>query len=176
MYPMRVKAGQKEAAHIDQPHLTLFGTATPQYFYESLSQRMLTNGFFARLMIVDVGKRGPGHIFLVTDAMATFGTSLDRFSLNGRTVYRRDGRLRLADGTLAGADIDMLSAMRFMHDSVGVPLAEVLRMASRYPAEAVGMGAELGLFAPGARASAVHMSEALEIARVWVDGRSAGTA
>ena len=61
VYPLRVKAGQKEAAHIDQPHLTLFGTATPQYFYESLSQRMLTNGFFARLIIVDIGKRGEGQ-------------------------------------------------------------------------------------------------------------------
>jgi hypothetical protein len=61
LYPLRVKAGQKEAAHIDQPHLTLFGTATPQYFYESLSQRMLTNGFFARLIIVDTGKRGQGQ-------------------------------------------------------------------------------------------------------------------
>lgn len=61
IYPVRVKAGQKEAAHIDQPHLTLFGTATPQYFYESLSQRMLTNGFFARMMIVDIGKRGEGQ-------------------------------------------------------------------------------------------------------------------
>jgi len=61
VYPLRVKAGQKEAASIDQPHLTLFGTATPQYFYESLSQRMLTNGFFARLIIVDIGKRGEGQ-------------------------------------------------------------------------------------------------------------------
>ena len=61
VYPIRVKAGQKEAIHIDQPHLTLFGTATPQYFYESLSQRMLTNGFFARLIIVDIGKRGAGQ-------------------------------------------------------------------------------------------------------------------
>jgi hypothetical protein len=61
IYPLRVKAGQKEACHIDQPHLTLFGTATPQYFYESLSQRMLTNGFFARLIIVDIGKRGEGQ-------------------------------------------------------------------------------------------------------------------
>ncbi|MCG3178628.1 MAG: hypothetical protein BIFFINMI_00956 [Phycisphaerae bacterium] len=60
-YPLRVKAGQKDAGHIDQPHLTLFGTATPQFFYESLSQRMLTNGFFARLIIVDVGKRGAGQ-------------------------------------------------------------------------------------------------------------------
>jgi hypothetical protein len=61
VYPTRVKAGQKEVTIVDQPHLTLFGTATPQYFYESLSQRMLTNGFFARLSIVDVGKRGAGQ-------------------------------------------------------------------------------------------------------------------
>lgn len=61
IYPVRVKAGQKEAAHIDQPHLTLFGTATPRFFYESLSQRMLTNGLFARMMIVDIGKRGRGQ-------------------------------------------------------------------------------------------------------------------
>ncbi len=61
VYPLRVKANQKEAIHIDQPHLTLFGTATPQYFYESLSKRMLTNGFFARLNIIDVGRRGPGQ-------------------------------------------------------------------------------------------------------------------
>ena len=61
VYPIRVKAGQKEALSIDQPHMTLFGTATPQYFYESLSQRMLTNGLFARMMIVDIGKRGRGQ-------------------------------------------------------------------------------------------------------------------
>ncbi|WP_345319672.1 bifunctional DNA primase/polymerase [Novipirellula rosea] len=60
-YPLRVKANQKEAGHVDQPHLTLYGTATPKYFYESLSQRMLTNGFFARLNIIDVGRRGKGQ-------------------------------------------------------------------------------------------------------------------
>jgi len=62
VYPIRVKANQKDAIHVDQPHLTLFGTATPQYFYEALSKRMLTNGFFARLNIIDVGKRGKGQM------------------------------------------------------------------------------------------------------------------
>jgi len=61
IYPIRVKAGQKETITVDQPHLTLFGTATPQYFYESLSVRMLTNGFFARLIVIDVGCRGQGQ-------------------------------------------------------------------------------------------------------------------
>ncbi len=119
-------------------------------------------------------KRGPGRIFLVTDAMATIGTDLDAFTLNGRTVFRRDGRLTLADGTLAGADIDMLSSVRFMHETVGLPLGEALRMASLYPAEAIGRGAELGRLAKGTRACAVHLGEALEISGVWIDGARAG--
>ena len=61
IYPTRVKAGQKETIHIDQPHMTLFGTATPRFFYESLSQRMLANGLFARMMIIDIGRRGRGQ-------------------------------------------------------------------------------------------------------------------
>lgn len=115
-------------------------------------------------------KRGPGRIFLVTDAMATIGTALASFSLNGRTIYRRNGRLTLSDGTLAGADIDMLASVRFMHETVGLSLGEALRMASRYPADAVGAGAELGHLMAGARASAVHLSRSLEIRGVWIDG------
>jgi hypothetical protein len=58
IYPIRVKAGQTEALHVHQPHVTLLGTATPKGFYEALSLRMLENGFFARMMIVDVDRRG----------------------------------------------------------------------------------------------------------------------
>ena len=61
VYPMRSKAGKDDAGFIDQPHLTIFGTATPTYYYEALSERMLTNGFFARMIIVDVGKRPEGQ-------------------------------------------------------------------------------------------------------------------
>ena len=61
VFPLRRKAGKEQAGVIDQPHLTLFGTATPKHFYESLSEKMLTDGFFARLIIIDVGKRGPGQ-------------------------------------------------------------------------------------------------------------------
>lgn len=116
-------------------------------------------------------KRQPGHIFLVTDAMATIGTDLASFTLNGRTVYRRGGRLELADGTLAGADIDMIASVRFMHRAVGVPLEEALRMASLYPARAIGRHADLGHLRTGATASAVHLSDGLEILDVWIGGR-----
>ena len=70
IYAMRRKAGQKSAGVIDQPHLTLFGTATPKYYYESLNERMLTNGFFARMMAVDVGNRGAGQSAGLIDNMS----------------------------------------------------------------------------------------------------------
>jgi len=57
LFPMRTKAGQTKAGSINQPSLTLFGTATPKYYYGALSERMLTNGFFSRMLIVDVGQR-----------------------------------------------------------------------------------------------------------------------
>ncbi|NLX59679.1 MAG: DUF3987 domain-containing protein [Phycisphaerae bacterium] len=61
MYPMRSKAGKQSSSIIHQPHLTIFGTATPGHYYEALSDRMLTNGLFARMIIVDTGKRAPGQ-------------------------------------------------------------------------------------------------------------------
>lgn len=115
-------------------------------------------------------KQGPGRIFLVTDAMATIGTDMQSFTLNGRTIHRADGRLTLDDGTLAGADLDMAAAVRFTHRTVGVNLEEALRMASLYPAEAVGVAPEHGRLLPGSRADAVALDEALEVETVWIGG------
>ncbi len=118
-------------------------------------------------------KQGPGRIFLVTDAMATIGTDMTSFTLNGRLIRREGGSLRLSDGTLAGADLDMISAVRFVHRSLGVELAEALNMASLYPAEAMGIQADHGRLVAGSRADFVHLSEELDVKGVWVDGEQA---
>ena len=59
-YPMRVKAG-KEPCVIDQPCLCIFGTAIPKHYYQALSEKMLSNGFFARMLILEAQKRGRGQ-------------------------------------------------------------------------------------------------------------------
>ena len=61
IHPMRVKAGGQSPGVIDQPSLCLLGTAVPKYYYEALNVRMLNNGFFARLIILEAGKRGRGQ-------------------------------------------------------------------------------------------------------------------
>lgn len=61
IYPMRRKAGKEPPGVIDQPCLVVYGTAIPTHYYEALSERMLTNGFFARMLIVESGPRSAGQ-------------------------------------------------------------------------------------------------------------------
>ncbi|WP_026791898.1 N-acetylglucosamine-6-phosphate deacetylase [Pleomorphomonas oryzae] len=121
-------------------------------------------------------KRGPGRIFLVTDAMLTIGTDLADFELNGRTIFRRDGRLALADGTLAGADIDMLSSVRYAAEHFDIGLDEAIRMATLYPAEAMRVGHRKGRVAPGFDADFLLMTPTFDLQSTWIGGQKAHSA
>ena len=61
VYPMRRKAGKESSGVINQPNLVIFGTAIPNHYYAALSERMLTNGLFARMLIFECGRRGKGQ-------------------------------------------------------------------------------------------------------------------
>ncbi|MDI7862312.1 N-acetylglucosamine-6-phosphate deacetylase [Rhizobiaceae bacterium n13] len=134
---------------------------------------LIADGFHVDPVAMGVAlraKNGPGRIFLVTDAMSTIGTDDTGFLLNGRQIYRKDGRLTLADGTLAGADIDMLSSVRFVHEKLGFPLEEAVRMASVYPAEAVRLEARKGKLQPGFDADFVLLTGELAMGSTWIGG------
>ncbi len=91
--------------------------------------------------------------------------------MNGRTIYREDGRLTLDDGTLAGADLDMISAVRFMHRTIGLELGEALRMASLYPAQAMRVDASHGRLVQGcARRHRPSARTGLDVGNVWIGG------
>ncbi|MET3925803.1 N-acetylglucosamine-6-phosphate deacetylase [Devosia sp. 2618] len=124
----------------------------------------------AAIAIALRAKSQGSHVFLVTDAMSQTGTDLKTLTLNGRTITRADGALRLADGTLAGADLDMIDAVEFMHTTIGLPFEEALRMASLYPAEAMHIEDEYGHLEPGAIASFVHLSDQRKVSATWIDG------
>ena len=119
-------------------------------------------------------KRGPGRLMLVTDAMSLVGAAGDRLTLDGREIRRTVmggvSRLTLADGTLAGSDLDMATALRFAVANLDIGLAEALRMASRYPAQFLGL-ADRGHLGPGARADLVHLDDALRPRGVWRAGK-----
>jgi N-acetylglucosamine-6-phosphate deacetylase len=109
------------------------------------------------------------RIILVTDAMPSVGTDAPGFELQGRTVLRENGRLTTEDGTLAGSDLDMASAVRNTV-GLGVALPDALRMASTVPAAFLRLDGELGRIAAGYRASLVLLDDGLKVQATWIDG------
>jgi N-acetylglucosamine-6-phosphate deacetylase len=115
--------------------------------------------------------KGAERIALVTDAMPTVGGSATQFSLMGRAITLADGRLVDAGGTLAGAHLDMASAVRTAVMLVQVPLEDALRSASLTPARFLGLDHERGALFPGARADLVALTDDLHPLATWIDGQ-----
>jgi N-acetylglucosamine-6-phosphate deacetylase len=131
---------------------------------------LIADGFHVHveaMRIALAAKRVPGSIFLVTDAMATVGSNIRLFMLGEREVRRGDGRLTLADGTLAGADVDMACCVRFAANTLGLGVEEALRMASLYPAQLLRDDTR-GRIGARARADFVWLDEELSARRVWL--------
>ena len=111
-----------------------------------------------------------GKCLLVTDAMPPVGAADPAFVLYGETLTVKDGRVVTADGTLAGAALDMAAALRNTVAMLDVPLDEALRMASAYPADALAQGNRLGRLLPGYRADIVALGPDLAVRRSWIGG------
>jgi len=112
------------------------------------------------------------RFMLVTDAMPSVGSDASSFELQGKRISVRDGVCIDEAGTLAGSDLDMATAVRNCVALLGLDLADAVRMASRHPAEFLGLGHELGRIATGYRASLVAADDDLNILETWIDGRT----
>lgn len=120
---------------------------------------------------VAIAAKAKGKTILVTDAMPTVGAVEKVFVLNGEKIYAKNGRCATANDTLAGSDLDMISAVRNTHTLLDLPLEEAIRMASCYPAEMLGLGQELGYLKPNYRANCITIDENFAVHHSWIDGK-----
>ena len=189
---VRVSIGHSEATATDVMQATedgatgvthLFNAMPPMSAREpgiigaSLAERRLTAGLIVDGFHVDpvsiraaFSAKGFDRIALVTDAMPTVGASLDRFELVGRNIRLTDGRLTTEEGTLAGAHLDMASAVRNAVRLANIPLEDALRAASLTPARFLGLDNERGALVPDARADLVALTQELQVVATWVGG------
>jgi N-acetylglucosamine-6-phosphate deacetylase len=94
-------------------------------------------------------------LILVSDATPPVGTTMSSFMIGGQRVFYQNGRCVSADGTLGGSALTLIEAVQNCVVHGGLELAEALRMASLYPAQALGLDHSLGLLEPGYRANIV---------------------
>ncbi len=83
------------------------------------------------------------RMIAVSDAMATVGGP-DHFRLYGQDIHLHDGRLINDEGSLAGAHLTMVDAVRNLV-SYGIPLEDALRMGTSNPAALMGLSREMAL-------------------------------
>lgn len=135
---------------------------------------MIVDGEHANPAMLRLALRGLARPMLVTDAMPPVGGSASSFMLSGVEVQARNGRCVRKDGTLAGAALDMASAVRNAVRLLDVPLVSALRFASREPAEFLGLDHKLGRLARGFRADMVALEpNRVQVLNTWVAGRAA---
>ena len=114
-----------------------------------------------------------GKALLVTDAMPTVGSSITEFQLGGDRVSLNDGVLRNRRGSLAGSHLNMLDAVRNVMELTSLDWQEALRMASSYPARAIGVADRRGFVLPGYRADLLELQDDMTLHRTWIAGAPA---
>jgi N-acetylglucosamine-6-phosphate deacetylase len=146
----------------------------------ALTDQRLTPGIIVDAIHVDplvvraaFSSSNGSNIALVSDAMPTVGTGQHHFELMGRQIRLRHGRLVSENETLAGAHLDMASAVRNAVNLVGISLDNALRAASFVPARFLGIEHERGTLAAGARADVVALTATLDVITTWIAGQRA---
>ena len=113
------------------------------------------------------------RFMLVTDAMPSVGAETTSFQIQGRHITVNGNKIVDDEGRLAGAHLDMASAVRNAVRLLGLDLTDAVRMASAHPAAFLGLGDRVGRIAPGQRANFVLLDGNLEVRRTWIDGIAA---
>jgi len=132
---------------------------------------LIADGVHVAPAMLRLALRSSSHPMLVTDAMPPVGGARDSFRLYGEDITVVDGRCVRHDGTLAGAFLDMATAVRNAVRLAGASLEQALHYASASPA--AFLGAKVGRLAPGYRADMIVLDpKTIAVSRSWVAGRT----
>ena len=117
--------------------------------------------------------KGASRAILVTDAMAHAGSDVTRLPFFNTEIVREGNKLTTPDGTLAGACLDMHSALVNTIKGCNIPLAQASTMASNTPASFMGLSKQIGSIELGMCADFVLLDKTHRLSQVWSQMHSA---
>ena len=110
-------------------------------------------------------------LILISDGIRAVGMPDGEYELGGLPVFAREGKVVLADGSLAGSLLTLDQAVRNMVKFTGMPLWKAVRMASLVPARRLGLDGDLGSLETGKRADLLVTDESCHVLKVWIRGK-----
>lgn len=133
---------------------------------------IIADGFHVDYANIRIAHKIKGEkLVLVTDATAPAGADMDYFIFVGKKVYYRDGKCVDENGTLGGSALTMIEAVQNTVEHVGIALDEALRMATLYPARAIGVDNKLGLIKKGMVANLAIFDRDFNVRATVVNGQ-----
>ncbi|HFQ5295081.1 N-acetylglucosamine-6-phosphate deacetylase [Vibrio vulnificus] len=133
---------------------------------------IIADGFHVDYANIRIAHKIKGEkLVLVTDATAPAGANMDYFIFVGKKVYYRDGKCVDENGTLGGSALTMIEAVENTVEHVGIALDEALRMATLYPAKAIGVDAQLGRIKKGYIANLTIFDRDFNVKATVVNGQ-----
>ena len=132
---------------------------------------IIADGLHVHYANVRNAKRIKGDkLVLVTDATAPAGADISEFIFAGKTIYYRDGLCADENGTLSGSALTMIEAVQNSVEHAGIALDEALRMATLYPARAMGVERQSGSIEAGKIANLTVFTRDFKIIKTFVNG------
>ncbi len=132
---------------------------------------IIADGFHVDYANIRMAHRMKGEkLVLVTDATAPAGADMDHFIFVGKKVYYRDGKCVDENGTLGGSALTMIEAVANSVEHAGIALDEAIRMATLYPARAIGVDNKLGAIKKGMVANLTIFDRQFNVRATVVNG------
>lgn len=138
----------------------------------SATAEMICDGFHNHPAVVRLAFRllGPDRAVVVSDSMRAAGCADGDYVLGGQQVFVRDGKARLADGTIAASTTNLFEEFRNLL-RWGIPFADALRACTVNPARVAGAAEKVGSIGEGRRADLLVLDEQLNVRHVFIHGK-----
>lgn len=171
---LNAKHGITMATHLYNA-MTPLGSREPgavgYIFDKKPSAGIIVDGIHSSFASVRIAHQLLGEkLFMVTDAVTPAGTDMTEYDMAGTKAYVTNGKCHYDDGTIAGAAITMIEGVRNLIYHVGVSREEALRMASLYPAKALGIDDSYGKLKKGYKANITLLTDNNEVDSVFQMG------
>lgn len=130
--------------------------------------QLITDGFHIHPSVVRMMYRlfGADRMIIISDCMEATGMPDGEYTLGGQPVFVKNGEARLQDGTVAGSTTNLMTCVQ-RAISFGIPPRDAFRMASKTPAELMGM--KKGEIAVGYDAEYLLLDENYQLLEVVVN-------
>jgi N-acetylglucosamine-6-phosphate deacetylase len=169
-----VERGMTHVTHLfnamTQLHHRELGTAGCALTDDRLGCDLICDGVHVHPRMIALAARAKGEqLCLITDRVEPPSGADSDF---GAGPVRSDGTaLRLADGRLAGSELELDRAVANFRRFTGASLLEAVAAVSLRPARVLGVEHECGTLRVGARADFAVLTGEGEVLETWIGGR-----